>query len=84
MNKCLQLGPAIPNPLFCHYFGQPLTRYQLYAVLSKALDILDMDSKRFNSSVLILIPTRVVRTSNTYLFPVTLTTQRKAQTRAFR
>lgn len=45
MNKCLQLGPAIPNPLFCHY----LTRYQLYAVLSKALDTLDMDSKRFNS-----------------------------------
>lgn len=71
MNKCLQLGPAIPNPLFCHY----LTRHQLYAVLSKALDILDMDSKRFNSSVLILIPTRVVRTSNTNLLPVTLTEQ---------
>lgn len=51
MTKYLQERRAIPGPLFCHYCGQPLTRYQFSADSPKPLTfwILITD-------VLILIP----------------------------
>uniref|UniRef100_A0A8W8M4Z2 Tyr recombinase domain-containing protein n=1 Tax=Magallana gigas TaxID=29159 RepID=A0A8W8M4Z2_MAGGI len=39
----------ISGPLFCHYSGQPLTRYQFSSVLAKALQVLGINSKYYKS-----------------------------------
>lgn len=49
MNKYLQVRPNVTGPLFCHYSGQPLTRYQFSPVLAKALQVLGINSKYYKS-----------------------------------
>lgn len=49
MNKYLQVRPNVTGPLFCHYSGQPLTRYQFSSVLAKALQVLGINSKYYKS-----------------------------------
>ena len=45
----LHVRPQISGPLFCHYGGKPLTRYQFSAVLDKAIVAIGLD-KRFYKS----------------------------------
>lgn len=45
----LLVRPSFKGPLFCHYGGQPLTRYQFSTVLQKSLRFLGIDSSRFRS-----------------------------------
>ena len=35
----LSVRPKIPGPLFCHFDGNPLTRYQFSAILKKSLHV---------------------------------------------
>lgn len=39
--------PEKSGPLFCHFSGAPLTRYQFSAMLNKTLDYAGIDSKHF-------------------------------------
>lgn len=45
----LQDRPNVPGPLFCHFNGQPLTRYQFSSVLHKTLKCLGFDSSRYRT-----------------------------------
>lgn len=49
MLEFLQVRPSITGPLFCHFSGKPLTRYQFSAVLAKVLAQSSIDSKNFKS-----------------------------------
>lgn len=49
MQEFLQVRPSITGPLFCHFSGKPLTRYQFSAVLAKVLAQSSIDSKNFKS-----------------------------------
>lgn len=44
LNKYLALRPKIGGPLFCHYGGKPLTRYQFTAMLKKILSVLNLST----------------------------------------
>uniref|UniRef100_A0A8W8NC18 SGNH hydrolase-type esterase domain-containing protein n=1 Tax=Magallana gigas TaxID=29159 RepID=A0A8W8NC18_MAGGI len=44
MLEFLQVRPSITGPLFCHFSGKPLTRYQFSAVLAKVLAQSSIDS----------------------------------------
>ena len=37
MRSYLEGRPPIPGPLFCHFDGSPLTRYQFVVILKKTL-----------------------------------------------
>lgn len=39
MRSFLAMRPQCKGPLFCHYSGAPLTRYQFSAILSKVINI---------------------------------------------
>lgn len=49
INSYLTVRPPIPGPLFCHFNGSPLTRYQLVSVLKKSLNLAGIDHKGFSS-----------------------------------
>ena len=41
--------PPYDGPLFCHYDGRPLSRYQISSVLTKSLRILGVDSTMYST-----------------------------------
>jgi hypothetical protein len=43
LNKYLHVRPSFEGPLFCHYGGKLLSRYQFAAVLNKALNFIGID-----------------------------------------
>jgi hypothetical protein len=48
-NKYIAERPSINGPLFCHFNGKPMSRYQLVSVLNKALEVLGIDASDYNS-----------------------------------
>ena len=48
-NKYIAERPSITEPLFCHFNGNPMSRYQLVFVLSKALKVLGIDASGYKS-----------------------------------
>lgn len=50
LERFLSLRPNCPGPLFCHFNGKPITRYQFTAVLQKALNLAGIvDAARYKS-----------------------------------
>ena len=49
MANFLQIRPQFMGPLFCHFGGKPLTRYQFSAVLDKAIIAIGLDNKYYKS-----------------------------------
>lgn len=49
MQDYLHVRPNTPGPLFCHFSGQPLTRYQFSAMLTKTLHTLGIYSTEYKS-----------------------------------
>lgn len=49
MLSFLQIRPKLSGPLFCHYGGKPLTRYQFAAVLDKAIAAIGLDKNFYKS-----------------------------------
>ena len=49
MHNFLQIHPSKTGPLFTHFGGQPITRYQFVATLTQCLKILGIDSTKYNS-----------------------------------
>ena len=50
INKFLALRPHSKGPMFCHFGGSPMTRYQFTSVLAKAISALNKDTnKEFKS-----------------------------------
>lgn len=49
MTKFLEVRPNFPGPLFCHFGGKPLTRYQFSAVLDKVIVAIGLESKYYKS-----------------------------------
>jgi hypothetical protein len=49
MHYFLQIHPSKTGPLFTHFGGQPLTRYQFVATLTQCFKILGIDSTKYNS-----------------------------------
>ena len=41
--------PVVEGPLFCHFDGKPLTKYQFSAILKKSLHALGIDNARWSS-----------------------------------
>ena len=48
-NKYIAERPSINGPLFCHFNGKPMSRYQLVSVLNKALKVLGIDASGYKS-----------------------------------
>jgi len=49
LKKFLNSRPLFGGPLFCHFDGNPLTRYQFAAILKKSLSLLGVDHTRMTS-----------------------------------
>lgn len=49
LNEFLEVRPKIPGPLFCHFNGKTVTRYQFTAVLAKSLSFLGLNTHKFTS-----------------------------------
>ena len=49
MSSYLKDRPSITGPLFCHFEGTPLSKYQFSALLKKALLFLRIDQSGFKS-----------------------------------
>ena len=49
MRNFLQVRPNFPGPLFCHFSGKILTRYQISSILNKSLDSCGIDYTNFKS-----------------------------------
>jgi hypothetical protein len=49
VNEYIKVRPLIQGPLFCHYHGSSLSRYQFVAVLKKALMSVNIPCNRFSS-----------------------------------
>lgn len=49
MHHFLQIHPTKTGPLFIHFGGEPLTRYQFVATLNRSLKVLGIDSTKYNS-----------------------------------
>ena len=49
MSQYLKERPNYPGPLFCHFEGLALTRYQFSAILKKCLVIIGIESDKFKS-----------------------------------
>ena len=49
LKNYLHVRPSFEGPLFCHYGGKLLTRYQFAAVLNKALNFIRIDSSRIKT-----------------------------------
>ena len=46
LQEFVHVRPSGPGPLFCHFSGEPLTRYQFNAVLQKALIFCGIEGRR--------------------------------------
>ena len=44
IKRYMQVRPKIQGPLFCHYSGEPLTRYQFATILQKAIRFSGFDT----------------------------------------
>jgi hypothetical protein len=44
--KFLSSHPLFGGPLFCHFDGNPLTRYQFAGILKKSLSLLGIDHSK--------------------------------------
>ena len=49
MRNFLQIRPKFSGPLFCHFSGEPITRYKFSSVLNKTLDIYNIGHTNFKS-----------------------------------
>lgn len=49
LQKFCKERPVSAGPLFCHFDGSPITKYQVSAMLRKALHFLNIDSSRFRN-----------------------------------
>ena len=49
LDMYLHERPPFPGPLFCHYDGNSLSRYQISAVISKALNFLGIDPSNYST-----------------------------------
>lgn len=49
MAEFLKIRPIRQGNLFCHFGGQPLTRFQFTSVLSKVLKTIGIDSTKYKS-----------------------------------
>lgn len=49
MFNYLAIRPKIQGPLFCHFSGKPLTRYQFSAILNKVLVLCNVNYKQYKS-----------------------------------
>lgn len=49
LENYLKIRPTINGPLFCHYGGGPLTRYQFTALLNKTLKVIGIGTERYTS-----------------------------------
>lgn len=49
VTKYLSFQSITKGPLFCHFGGSPVTRYQITAVLTKAISALNIDSTAYKS-----------------------------------
>ncbi|XP_055996171.1 uncharacterized protein LOC130054184 isoform X1 [Ostrea edulis] len=49
IQEYLAIRPSVQGKLFCHFSGQPLTRYQFTAVLNKVLSIIGLEGKKYKS-----------------------------------
>ena len=47
--KFFTIRLTFSGPLFCHFSGAPLTRYQFNSILNKTLDICNIDHTNFKS-----------------------------------
>lgn len=41
LKEFLQVRPKVPGPLFCHFDGQPVTRYQFTSILNKVVKFIE-------------------------------------------
>ena len=49
IEQFLQVRPPCCGPLFCHFNGKALTRYQFSALLSKVLKCLGLEAKHYKA-----------------------------------
>ena len=49
MKQYLAVRPNFEGPLFCHFDGAPLSKYQFSAVLKKAIGVLGLNPHRYKS-----------------------------------
>ena len=49
LNVFLIFRPTIDGILFCHFDGQPLTKYQFSSMLKRSLSVLDMSHSKLSS-----------------------------------
>lgn len=45
----MRIHPILSGPLYCHFGGKPITRYQFSAVMGKALAVLGFNNKLYTS-----------------------------------
>lgn len=45
----MQIRPKISGPLYCHFNGKPITRYQFLVVMGKALAVLGFNSQLYTT-----------------------------------
>ncbi|VDI73212.1 Hypothetical predicted protein [Mytilus galloprovincialis] len=49
VSEFIKLRPPVLGPLFCHFDGSPLSRYQFVTLLKKAIDLSGIDQTRYSS-----------------------------------
>lgn len=49
VRQYLSVRPVLAGPLFCHFGGLPVTRYQFNAVLKKSLSVVGVPSEHYKS-----------------------------------
>jgi hypothetical protein len=49
LTSYLSVRPKVTGPLFCHYDGKPITRYQISAIVSKSIANIGLDPARYSS-----------------------------------
>ncbi|XP_063423640.1 uncharacterized protein LOC134707625 isoform X2 [Mytilus trossulus] len=49
VSEFIKLRPPVLGPLFCHFDGSPLSRYQFVTLLKNAIDLSGIDKTRYSS-----------------------------------
>ena len=49
LDSYMKIRPKVKGNFFCHFGGKPLTRYQFTAILTKTLNLLGLDFKKYKS-----------------------------------
>ncbi|KAK3095954.1 hypothetical protein FSP39_021284 [Pinctada imbricata] len=49
LREFLDVRPVFPGPLFCHFDGTPLTRYQFSTITSRAISGLGLNASRYKT-----------------------------------